>query len=276
MSRALDLSEKNTFQLVWLSHAGGDTFYTDWTSDFSFRGNTYLSRPTMQVQVPKNTGTLEDLKATIEMTLEDGILTDLTSGDAHAVVEVTVYELTKPTSTGPSATVRTTFLGIIIQGSRNINGKRGQVRLQAIADKSLTAVAMGDPMNHLCSNSLGDRRCQIDMSVGQNSFFGTIGSITDRTVTISIASSYNSDERYFHRGYLSYQGLRIMVRDWVKATPTVFTLVRRPPASWLGKTVLVASGCDKSVETCVRRYSNEENFRGNGHAIPSYNPWLET
>lgn len=113
------------------------------------------------------------------------------------------------------------------------------------------------------------------MSLGQNSFFGTITALADRTATVSIGSSYNTDDRYFERGFMSYQGLRIPIRIWRKATATVFTLIRRPPSSWLNKTVLVFAGCDKSTGTCDRRYGNLEHFRGNGYAIPAYNPWFE-
>lgn len=230
----------------------------------------------MEITLPKNVGSLEEDRCIIEMEQEDGILTSLTNGDPFAPVEVTIYEVTLSASPGPSRTTATTFIGDMRQGGRNINGRRGMVRLIAQGDKQLMEVAMGQQVNHLCSNALGDARCQVDMSVGFNSYFGQIQVMDDRELTIDIAAMLTNDEdRYFERGYLSYQGLRIMIREWSAMDPSRFVLVRRPPASWLLATVLIASGCDKSIETCRSRYENEDHFNGPGYAIPAYNPWIE-
>lgn len=276
MTRAIDLQEKQTYQLLWLSHGGGDEFFTDWTSDVSYQGNTYLSRPTLEIKLPKNTGTLEDIRCTIEMTVEDGVLTNLTSGDQHAEVEVTVYEKTIGTGTGPSGSTKTTFLGRVVLGTRNVNGKRGTVKLHCAPDKAMMNVAMGEQINHFCRNALGDGRCQINMDSGVNSFFGTITAMTDRTLTISIGGTVtNTSLKYFHRGTIAFAGMRMLIRDWNSSDPETFLMVRRPPAAWLGQSVFISSGCDKSLQTCIDRYDNEEHFRGNGFAIPSHNPWTE-
>lgn len=276
MTRAIDLNEKDTYQLVWLSHEGGDTFWTDWSSDVDYQGNTYFSRPTMEVELPKNSGGMEEDRCVIAMQLEDGILTSLTDGDAFAPVEVTIYERTRPAESSASSTTATTFLGELTGATRNVNGEPNKVRLIAQTDKQFMEVAMGQQCNHLCSNSLGDARCLVDMSLGVNTYFGLVTSMSDRAIEISIGGTLTSaSDRYFSRGYVQYQGLRIMIRSWVSGSATTFVFVRRPPASWLGQTVLVFAGCDKSVETCRERYDNEEHFNGIGYAIPAYIPWIE-
>lgn len=278
-NRAIEQSEKFTYQLVRFSWDNGGEIvaYTDWTSDIlDDDGVTYLSRPTMEVKIPKNTGDLSDEVATVDMSREDGFLTDMTNGIAHATVLMTVSEIARPTTAAPSRTTSVTFQGEITLASRSVNGRKNNVKLTAMSPKALTKVTMGKSCGIQCFNNLGDGRCQVDMSNGANSFLRTLNAINGRIVTISMGAIANPSPKYFHRGWILFGGLRIMIRDWNSSDPNVFLLVRQPPASWLGQTVFVSSGCDKSRETCDDRYGNLEHFNGVGIAMPGYLPILES
>lgn len=278
-NRAIEQNEKFSYQLVRFRWNGDteEVTYTDWTSDVVVEGITYLSRPSMEVKIPKNTGDLADETLTVDMSLEAGFLTDMTNGLAHATVTVMVSEVTRPTNPAPQTTTGVTFQGTVTLATRNVNGRKGNVRLTAKSPKALTGgVAIGQPCNIQCVNNLGDGRCTIDMAVGVNSFFGIVAAINGRTVTITGDTHTNPSPKYFHRGWVRIDGLRIMIRDWSDSAPTTFVLVRQPPASWLTRTVLVSSGCDKSVETCRDRYANEEHFLGVGFAMPGYLPIFES
>jgi hypothetical protein len=277
-NQAIEQNEKLSYQLVLFTWNDGteSAAYTDWTSEIESEGVTYSPRPTMEVRIPKNTGDLGDESLTIDMSLEDGFLTDMSNGLPHAKVSVTVAEINRPTTAAPGTTRYTTFQGTIVLATRNINGKKGNVRLTGKTPKALMQVAMGQPANIQCSNALGDGRCTVDMSLGQNSFFSTLTSIDGRIVTVNVTGHTNPDPKYFHRGYFTRGGLRIMIRDWSDSDPLTFVLVRQPPASWLNGAVLISSGCDKSVETCRSRYDNEDHFNGPGFAMPGYLPIFES
>lgn len=283
-NRAIEQNEKLTYQLVLFEWNDGTErkAYTDWTSpitssEFGSGDIDFEPRPTMEVRIPKNTGDLGDEVATIDMTLEEGFLTDMTNGLAHATVTVTLAEVSRPTSASPQRTTSITFCGTVTLATRNVNGRKNNVRLTAKSPKAQTnGVAIGQPCNIQCTNNLGDARCQVDMSLAANSFFVTIQSIDGRAVTTSMPGHFNPDAKYFHRGWMRRGGLRIMIRDWSSSSPQSFTLVRQPPASWLGNSVLAFSGCDKSVETCRARYDNEEHFNGVGFAMPGYLPIFES
>jgi hypothetical protein len=284
-NRAIEQNEKSSYQLIrftWNEDGqvgpAGEQNYTDWTSEITDdEGFTYEPRPTMEVKIPKNTGDLGDETLTIDMTLEEGFLTDMTNGLPHATVTCTVSEISRPTSAGPQRSTSVTFQGTVVLATRNANGRRNNVRLTAKTPKALTAgVAIGQPCNIQCGNNFGDARCGLSLALGANAFFVTIQAINGRTITTSVPNQLNPSAKYFHRGWIRYGGLRIMIRDWNDSAPTTFVLVRQPPAEWLGKSVLATSGCDKSVETCRDRYDNEEHFNGPGFAMPGYLPIFES
>lgn len=285
-NRAIEQNEKSTYQLVrftWNEDGqvgpAGEINYTDWTSPvIDDEGVTYDPRPTMEVKIPKNTGDLGDESVTIDLTLEAGFLTDMTNGLPHATVTCTISEISRPTSATPQRTRSITFQGTVTLATRNANGRKNQVRLTAKSPKArMSNIAIGSPCNIQCGNNFGDGRCAVDVSLGANAFFVTIASIDGRTFTTTFdPGHFNPDPKYFHRGWVRYGGLRIMVRDWNSSSPREFVLVRQPPASWVGKSVLVTSGCDKSVETCRSRYDNEEHFNGPGFAMPGYLPIFES
>ena len=276
--QAIEQNEKLSYQLV-LFRWNDDTeeaAYTDWTSEIELEGVTYSPRPSMEVRIPTNTGDLSDSTLTVEMSLEDGFLTDMTSGLPHAKVSVVVNEINRPNDAAVATTRYTTFQGDVVLATRNVNGRKGNVKLTAKTPKAQMQIAMGKPANVQCGNALGDGRCGVDMSLGVNSFFATLTSIDGRTVTVNVTGHSNPDAKYFHRGYFTFAGLRIMIRDWNSTDPLTFVLVRQPPASWLNVTVLISSGCDKSVETCRARYDNEDHFNGPGFAMPGYLPIFES
>jgi len=277
-NQAVEQNEKLTYQLVLFTwnDATESAAYTDWTSEVVLGGVTYLPRPTMEVNIPKNSGDLGDDSLTIDMSLEAGFLTDMSNGLPHAKVEVTVAEIVRPTDPAVVSNSYTTFQGTIVLGTRNVNGRKGNVRLTGKTPKCLMNTAMGLPANIQCGNALGGGRCNVDMSLGQNSFFATLTSIDGRTVTVNVTGHTNPDPKYFHRGYFTFAGLRIMIRDWNDLDPLTFVLVRQPPASWLNVTVLISSGCDKSIETCRSRYNKEDRFNGIGYAMPGYLPIFES
>jgi hypothetical protein len=282
MSDAIDLSTKETYQLVSFVHAGGAAYYTDWTSDVTFGANLYISTPDIEVKLPTNDGLFGENVCSVAIPLVTGNSANdtfagrISNGQPHAQTEVTVSEILRPTTPGPSQTVNTLFVGAVTIVSSNYRQRRDKVQVKCMPIKSRVAtVAMGIPCHHLCGNNLGDASCKVVLT-GAKSTPAIIASIDGREVTINTNATIQAQgDRFYHRGYLKFQNLFIGIQDWRSATPLVFNLVRQPPAHWVGQTILVVAGCDKSIETCRARFSNEANFLGLGFAMPSYHPNFE-
>lgn len=108
------------------------------------------------------------------------------------------------------------------------------------------------------------------------------------TVTGTI-DSVESNERFAdaareeERGYFSYgtvtftsgdnAGFTTEVRDFTNGTFALF--IPTPKALQVGDTYQAVAGCDKRLDTCVARFNNALNFRGEPH-VPGTDKMLET
>lgn len=283
MSEAIDLSTKETYHLVDFVHGGGSAFYTDWTSDVPFGGNNYISTPEMEVRPPANDGMFGEKTCNVSIPLitgdvdNDTFAARISNGQPHAKTDVTVREVLKSTTPGPSQTVNTLFVGAVHIASSNHRQRQDKVMLRCLPIKSRVAtVSMGIPAYHLCGNNLGDASCKVNLSTGQRTVAAIIASIDGREVTMETNALLSaSPDRFFHRGFIKFENLFLGIQDWRSADPLKFFMTRQPPAHWDGSTVSVVAGCDKSVETCRGRFANEANFLGLGYAMPSYHPNFE-
>lgn len=281
MSRALDMSEKEVIQLVEFTNDKESLFYTDWTSDYVYEGETYVSTPDMEVKLPVNDGLFTEQDCRVALPLSDDpedFTQTATCGLPYPPTHCTVREIIRPMDGGPQSSVHVTFQGRLAVYRRNYNGNRKKVVLQSLPIKSrISTVALGVPCNHQCGNNLGDAGCKVNMDL--HSSLVTITAIDGREVTINAAPQGKPD-RYYHRGYFAFDGLHLGIREWRNAASggdeTKFFVVRRPPSYWLGKQVRVFAGCDKSPETCGSRFNNLENFLGLGFSMPAYHPNFES
>lgn len=280
MSEAIDLSTKETYQLVRFVHGGGTAHYTDWTSDVDYNGNTYISTPDMEVKLPTNDGLFAEQKCTIALPLSSSasdFTNRISNGQPHAATDCEINEILRPMIAGPSRTVNTTFKGRIQEVKQNHRGRRDKIQISCLPIKGrLSTIAMGVPCHHLCSNNLGDSACKINLAVLNRTVAAIVDTIDGREVTMETNGLLSAaSDRFFHRGYIKFENLYIAIQDWRSSAPLKFYMTRQPPAHWDGKTVSVVAGCDKSIETCRARFSNEANFLGLGYAMPAYHPQFE-
>lgn len=249
--------------------------FTDQSSDVDALGVRWTAVPDMEVRVPSNIGTLADKQLELEMKLQSGFLTDVSGGEPHSPVVVTVREMSIATDDGSGPQIITLFAGRLINTRRNPASRTESVRLIAVHSKARLAIALGMPANHHCVWTFTGRGCAVSpVALAET---GTITSIIGKVATITGLADHSADTtgRYWHMGYLEIAGLRITIRDWQIATPTVFQLAKEPPAGWASASVSVFPGCDKTIETCRARWDNEENFGGFGYAVPAYHPVYE-
>lgn len=284
MARAVSQPEKERYSFVTFTY--GDlasptvSRYTDWTQ--STMG--FVSTPGMEVEVPENTGIFEERELEILLPA-DAFSLNASNGLPHSPIFVRVQEQTSGLIAGDAGSLRTLFAGRIMRTIRNFQGRSNTVAFFALPIKSRLAIPMGLQCNHHCVWRLFGPGCQLTQSVHDQP--GQIAAIDGKEVTISTpnaaitapAAPGGDNSRFWERGFLERDGLKIGVHLWTIADPAVFVLRRRPPDSWLlagASSVLFVPGCHNTIEDCRDVWVNEEHFGGAGFAIPSYNPIIET
>lgn len=283
MAEAIDLSQKTPFTLVKFTHGGPTSpeLFTNLDSDYPFGGDDYVSTPSMEIQLPENDGILQDNPMTITLPLSDdetAFQNRYTCGEPFAITRVEVIEIQRSENAEGTLSVSTVFKGECGEYVRNAEGEPDLCRIEALPLKArIKEVALGLPCNHQCVNILGGPVCKVDMSISSRTLNVLITAIDGSKVTISTLPTGLGD-RFYQRGDMTFEGLSLSIHDWrdeVNGNRLEFFMRRKPPESWLNKTVVLRSGCDKTIETCRARYSNEANFLGIGFAIPPYHPNFE-
>ena len=289
--RVLDLARKRATTFVEFSFGTGPTFvrYTDVDQDTSFEGNSYLSRPTMQVKLPTYTGMLEEkpLKITLP---KDSFIDPLSNGQAFTPVTVRVVtSLESDTPGSPVDDIQELFKGDVTITILNVGGKLNQVTLKCINWKHQTDRPSGLQANAQCYFLFQGRGCAVDSPPGSGIFISavtptspatravTVDTIVGTILTLTASPSGGPFvDPIFHRGFFELDGLKIGVREWDPVSDDkVFLLEKAAPVTWVGSGLTLHQGCDKSQLTCRLRYANEAFFGGMGVGIRDYNPIFE-
>jgi uncharacterized phage protein (TIGR02218 family) len=283
MARSIAQPEKTSFYLVSFTNLVTNTYFAKFTtldSDYVFEGQEYESETRMTVTFPRNDGTLGEEPAVITLPRDLQFAQDVTTGLRYPATQVRVTEII-PGDGAISTTVLRPFQGLMTLARRKVGGKRGVVSIQALSIKSrLQQVALGLPCMQNCVNRLGDSSCKVAMNVSPKRLLNVNVVAVDGPKVTLLTSEIPSglEDRFYQRGYLILDGFEFEIRDWrneVEGDKAEFFLFRRPPDSWVGASVTVFSGCDKTNGTCDSRYGNIANFKGAGAKMPAYNPVYE-
>lgn len=119
-----------------------------------------------------------------------------------------------------------------------------------------------------CRADLGDHRCTVDLAALTAT--GTVAEIIDRrTIVLSIADARGVDG-YYDGGAVTFEsglnaGRAIELRTWVRTASPLggATLFLPPPyVPSVGDAVSIYPGCDGRRDTCLHRFNNVINMRG--------------
>lgn len=233
--------------------------------------NRYAPAPTLEVSYAKSNGVLREQPTSVTLKM-DAFLDALSGSDPHAPVRATIIEVKKD---GGDGDLRYRFAGPVRRAYRNANGRRGLVRLECVSIKDLLEAQVSATTDLQCSNTFGGPGCFVDTAALTEVAF--VDDVNGTVATISGLTPVNDPAlgKYWHRGYLDLNGLRIGIRDWDQANPGRFVLNRPAPASWKGQSVNATPGCDLFEMTCRDRWNNVQHFNGRGKRMPEYNPTIE-
>lgn len=273
----LALPKKNNYHLIEIEHGDPDApsflYLTDWSTAISYDSHTWVATPQLALDIPANTGGLEEGELELELLASvDALLASLVSGEPCAPVYVTVTRVSAPLAEDGGAT-QYHVLAYRFRVSK-ATSRRGVASLACVSAKSQLRVPLGAPANYQCGWTLFGRGCGLTL-VSDTGTLTAIDGTDNKKVTItgvSVSVPGGTPGKTFHRGYVEKDGIRVPIRDWSSGASTTFYLTRRVPAAWVGTTVTVVAGCDKSIETCRDRWDNEEHFAGTGYAVTSHHP----
>jgi uncharacterized phage protein (TIGR02218 family) len=113
-----------------------------------------------------------------------------------------------------------------------------------------------------CRASLGDRRCGVDMAARRH--FARVISANGIMVTLDTGSA---DGAYIAGTLRWLDGGNSGIDSRIIASSGTMLTLREPPyfAVTPGTLVMLIEGCDRRFSTCVNRFANAANFRGEPH-----------
>jgi hypothetical protein len=290
MVTAAGSPEKESYVLVLFRYGDPNVVqfsrYTDWQMDFE----GHVSTPAMGIEFPENAGTFDEKELRILMPI-DSFTSAVGSGAPHSPIFVQIEEITAGLFAGDAGTRRIIFKGRVTRTIKNFQGRNDTVAFFALPAKSRIDVPMGLQCNHHCINRLFSPGCGLIQANFEQ--LGEIAVMDGKEITISTPNSTltapvapgGDNSRFWERGFLEKDGLKIGVHIWTIADPTVFVLRRRPPNTWLlagGNSIKFVPGCHKTIEDCRDVWDNEQGqagsggFAGFGYAMLPYNPMYES
>lgn len=276
MATSLDPPHHRFRWLVELSYGSTPTVVrlTDQEADYTHASlGTFMGAPELGIEPAENTGTLDDrpwaLLAPVSL---HALFDNVSKGEPHAPVTARIFEETYEEDGVATLNTFLHFRGFLAKAIRNYNQQRDMVRLEFLSVKTKLNVPLGLAANPQCPWVFGDKNCKIDAVALEQT--ANLTAIDQNVVTLTGFAS--PSDRYWERGFVSFDGLSIGIRIWRQADPNTFHLNTRPPQAWLNQTVTLRPGCDKTIETCRARWANESEFGGFGYGIPSYQPLYET
>lgn len=278
MVKAEARPEKESFILVQFysgTSLGDQNRYTDLDQDYL----GHSTEPRMSLTIPTNEGTFSKRELRIVLPT-DTFTTRISSGVPFSPTYCIVEEVTQGIFPGDQNSQKVLFRGRVVRTIKNFQGRSNKVAFFALTQKSRLDIPMGIPANHHCAWTLFKGGCGVIESNFQE--LVEIDSVDGQEATITTSSFTTpggTDARYWKRGYLEKDGLRVAIRDYDGDTDTSKAfMARRVPDDWIlagGSSIRAVPGCDKTVEVCRSRYSAEEFFEGLGYAIPAYQPNFE-
>lgn len=245
-------------------------------------GRIFEPVPTMEASLKKPMeGSASKDEASISLPLDVPPVATAARPEKHAEIHVKVFEhsLDDPQSTrtlysGSVKSIKVSSAGNRAFATLNLRTVLFRLEQQKIGMQALTT----------CLHTFGDVDCGFDLEANLLSFKitelntdGILGRVTGE-IQESLAGLEITSERY-GRGFLRFDGVAITIRSVVGSTTesgtTLFFLDLRqqPPPTWLGETVTMAPGCDKSIGACRDPFRDrEESFLAPGFSMLPYNP----
>ncbi len=262
--------EVTTLATCWkLTRRDGTVLgFTDHDQDIAFDGLTYEAATGFTPTAVESSAALNVDTLDIEGMLAAAHITeaDLLAG-RYDFAEIEVFLINYAAPQDGSMILRTGWLGEVrVQGGRFVAELRGLT--QQLAQR------IGELYSPACRADLGDARCQVNLS--GVTVTGTVGSASGNSQFTD--ETRDEESGYFAGGVITFTsggnaGLQMEIKAFTNGQ---FVLVLPMPyVISAGDDYEAVAGCDKTLATCVQRFDNAVNFRGEPH-VPGTDRVLET
>lgn len=247
---------------------GLSQYFTDHDNDLVVDGHTYLARSGMAPSAVSSQAGLAVDNLELEGLLDDASITraDLLGGlYDHAELEVFMVNYAAPSD--GRLQMKTGWLGeVALRDGTFVAEVRG---ISAALQQTI-----GEVYTPTCRAQLGDARCKKNLT--SFTFTGTIDTVENEYMFTDAARAQANG--YFAYGKITFTsganaGLSMEIRDFANTRFTLFLPFPNPMAA--GDAYSLVAGCDKRLDTCITRFSNAVNFRGEPH-LPGNDRIFET
>ena len=134
---------------------------------------------------------------------------------------------------------------------------------------------IGDVFSPLCRVILGDSKCGVDLNSFKNT--GSVTSVTSRQILTD--TSLVDESGYYNFGKITFtsglnSGISMEVKDF-REGGQITLFLPMPSDVAVSDSFEITAGCDKNFSTCINKFNNAVNFRGEPH-VPGLDEILKT
>lgn len=252
--------EVTTLATCWsIKRKDGVTLYfTEHDRDIVVDGQRYLAASGMSASaVSSQIGLAVDNLEFEGMLSADAIAEEDILAGRYDHAEITIFMVNYADPSLGKLELKTGWLGeVTLQGGQFVAEMRGLTsRLQQV---------IGEVYTSSCRALLGDTRCKKDL--GGFTVTGTVTAVETAYAFTDNARTELSD--HFAYGLVTFtgganSGLSMEIRDFSGGRFGLF--LSMPHAIEVGDSYTAVAGCDKSFDSCVNKFANAVNFRGEPH-----------
>lgn len=253
--------------------------YTRWSENLTVGGEVFTAVPQLSAKLkkPMEGGTsAEEIEVTMPINLAP--LISAIEPYKHPEIKVKVEEFSPG---GGDSTVRSLFFGRVGKIKVAPSGAAALARIQVKGIKArLAETRIGMQALSTCIHTFGDDLCGFNLAGAKDVIIPTVlsvGGVPNRMQGVIIGSPNMANDRWA-RGFLRFDTVNITIRkiedEGTNPNPVVTIDLREvPPPSWIGKSVDIFPGCNKTIEACRDPFRDRESeFLGPGIAMLPYNP----
>ncbi len=239
------------------------------TTSITYDGFTFFSAP--EIDYGKTGKVSADLSTQSfkikNIPAESGnLFGDIYDRVQYGHVEAFIYELEVDIDTSAVVSARKIVKGLLYIASSRIDARI--LSLEIKEDKFYYDKIGGVICTEMCAVAyFGDKICKLPVT----SVSGTVLSISRTVLTLTATPS--GATLIYNNGYIEKDGLRVKIAHWESGA--VFSMSEIPPDSWVGESVEVFIGCDKTLSSCRVPHNNESEFFGLGFSMVDYDALFE-
>jgi uncharacterized phage protein (TIGR02218 family) len=235
-------------------------FFTDHDREILFEGDLYIASSGYSRTAISNDASLSVDNLDVEGVFDSAAITEeeLRAGlFDHAEVRIFLVNWAAP---GQGALrMRRGWFGEVLLN------EQGTFRTELRGMTQALQQQIGELYSPECRADLGDHRCKVPLADWTR--FGLVTSVLDRTAFIATMEGPESPDGWFAGGVLTFDsganaGRAIEVKAWTASDARIELYLALGYPIAVGDAFRIHPGCDKRLATCIDRFDNVLNFRG--------------